>query len=682
MYRYTMRLLLACCLLLLGVFMGAPGGGPTAVVALPPGFSVLDPAKYSAALRDDYAWGVSTVPFIDLGGADAGFADIETAFYYRWREYRKHLNHTPDGWVVTEFLPRVPWAGKDNTIPAAAGHHIAEGRWLHNATYLDDYITFWFERGGQPRSYTSWFAWAAWQRHMVVGNASFITSLLPDLLTNLRGWDKQARGVYGGRTCFWQDDGHDAMEVSISGSGCRPTISSVIFGEAVALLEIAALAGNTSVVPELTALRELARSVVLGQMWVEEIDSFAVIPLPPPAPDPLPPAPVGYSHFGYFGTFCCYHDGCTGAQAVYRQSDNCTTERAVALCESANFSAVCNYITVHDERDCFLSSGCNGSGIYNGGGPTYTYERKHGDRTTPQVSSQAQPPPQLAPPATAKVAVESPPSAGAVCPGNGESFWPWNRTAVVRELLGYMPWYFSLADAVDGQGQLIPPPATVRFGGMWRQLFDQDGFAGPWGLRTAERRSPCYNYSWAHHDCWNGPSWPYETARVLTSAAHLLNDGYTAADSSILSPPEYVQLLQQYARQHTKTYADPDTAKPKGSGHIYEVLHPDLGYWIDHQDGDTEMGETTAFSVFPRVCPEPVLKNPEPVDKIDRLAYYENSKRRVLQAMTTTTLRSSTSCCLGCSGCGHAVIHTWWSIRCSRRRRHTSRRTIFFTMGG
>ena len=98
---------------------------------------------------------------IDLSGAgDAGFADVEAAFYYRWREYRKHLNNTPDGWVVTEFLPNVPWAGKDNTIPAAAGHHIAEGRWIHNATYLDDYITFWFERGGKPRSYTSWFAWA------------------------------------------------------------------------------------------------------------------------------------------------------------------------------------------------------------------------------------------------------------------------------------------------------------------------------------------------------------------------------------------------------------------------------------------------------------------------------------------------------------------------------------------
>ena len=88
-----------------------------------------------------------------------------------------------------------------------------------------------------------------------------------------------------------------------------------------------ALAGNTSVVPKLTALREQARSVVLEQMWSEEINSFAVIPLPPPAPDPLPPPPAGFRHFGYYGTFCCDHDGCSGAVAVHRQSTNCTTVR-------------------------------------------------------------------------------------------------------------------------------------------------------------------------------------------------------------------------------------------------------------------------------------------------------------------------------------------------------------------
>ena len=121
--------------------------------ALPPGFHVLDPSKYGPGLRADLQWATQNVPFVDLSGLGAGFDDVETAYYYRWREYRKHLSLTPDGWVVTEFLPKVPWAGKDNTIPAAAGHHIAEGRWIHNETYLNDYLTFWFRRGGSPRTY-------------------------------------------------------------------------------------------------------------------------------------------------------------------------------------------------------------------------------------------------------------------------------------------------------------------------------------------------------------------------------------------------------------------------------------------------------------------------------------------------------------------------------------------------
>lgn len=39
--------------------------------------------------------------------------------------YRKHIFFYDDvGHVVTEFLPTVPWAGRYNTIPCAAGHHI------------------------------------------------------------------------------------------------------------------------------------------------------------------------------------------------------------------------------------------------------------------------------------------------------------------------------------------------------------------------------------------------------------------------------------------------------------------------------------------------------------------------------------------------------------------------------
>ena len=34
-----------------------------------------------------------------------------------------YLKETPEGFVITEFLPDVPWAGKYNTISCPAGHH-------------------------------------------------------------------------------------------------------------------------------------------------------------------------------------------------------------------------------------------------------------------------------------------------------------------------------------------------------------------------------------------------------------------------------------------------------------------------------------------------------------------------------------------------------------------------------
>ena len=73
---------------------------------------------------------------------------------------------------------------------------------------------------------------------------------------------------------------------------------------------------------------------------------------------------------------------------------------------------------------------------------------------------------------------------------------------------------------------------------------------------------------------------PYETARVLTAAANVLNDypGQTAMSSS-----QYYSLLVAYAKQHTSTTAVNDTAHPAGSGHVFENLHPDLGYWNNRQ---------------------------------------------------------------------------------------------------
>ena len=77
---------------------------------------------------NDAAWDFlsKNIPFLDYPDKD-----IERTYYFRWWTYRKHIKKTKNrGFVVTEFHNAVPWAGKENTISCAAGHHFREGRWL------------------------------------------------------------------------------------------------------------------------------------------------------------------------------------------------------------------------------------------------------------------------------------------------------------------------------------------------------------------------------------------------------------------------------------------------------------------------------------------------------------------------------------------------------------------------
>ena len=167
-------------------------------------------------------------------------ADIEEIYYFRWWTFRKHIKQTPDGFVITEFLPPVPWAGKYNTISCAAGHHLREGRWLNDPRYLDDYSVFWFRKGGDPRRYSFWAADAIWSRYLVTGDDRLAKELLPDLVANYEAWEKTRRDPNG---LFWQVDGQDGMEVSISGAlhpkceGYRATINSYMYGDACAIAQ-------------------------------------------------------------------------------------------------------------------------------------------------------------------------------------------------------------------------------------------------------------------------------------------------------------------------------------------------------------------------------------------------------------------------------------------------------------
>jgi len=217
-----------------------------------------------------WRWMCENIPFFECPDED-----LTRTYYFRWWTFRKHIEKTPDGYVITEFLPKVSWAGKYNTISCAAGHHFYEGRWIHNPIYLDDYALFWFRKGGEPRLYSFWATNAIYARYLVTGDKDLILELLPDLVNNYKAWESDHLDESG---LFWQIDDRDGMEVSIAGSGCRATINSYMYGDAIAISNIAKLAGKDDLAREYAEKAKRIKHLVETRLWDDKSEFFKVLP--------------------------------------------------------------------------------------------------------------------------------------------------------------------------------------------------------------------------------------------------------------------------------------------------------------------------------------------------------------------------------------------------------------------
>jgi predicted GH43/DUF377 family glycosyl hydrolase len=235
-------------------------------------FNKNDNELYQGGFPNAVAWDFlkDNIPLLDCPDED-----IQRTYYFRWWTYRKHIKRTPVGFIVDEFLPNVGWAGKFNSINCAAGHHIYEGRWLRDPRYVNDYIAFWFGKGGNPRSYSFWAADSVWQRHCVSGDRTEAMRLLPDLIANYRAWEKSNRDANG---LYWQIDDRDGMEASIGGSGYRATLNSYQFGDALAIARIAELAGKTDIVSDFRQKAAAIKKLVQEQLWDANAQFFKVLP--------------------------------------------------------------------------------------------------------------------------------------------------------------------------------------------------------------------------------------------------------------------------------------------------------------------------------------------------------------------------------------------------------------------
>jgi hypothetical protein len=209
--------------------------------------------------------------------------NFDEIWYYRWWTLRKHIRETPQGYVITEFLVPRSYADRYNMISAALGHHIFESRWLHDREYLDDDVHVWYRgnEGGEMkklRSFSSWTAWALYNRYLVDGDREFLLDMLPDLDKEYHEWESDHRLPSG---LFWQYDVRDGMEEQISGGrhvkNARPTINSYMYGNAVALSRIAGMAGEDDLQKLYRAKADTLKRLVEEDLWNADSTFFETL---------------------------------------------------------------------------------------------------------------------------------------------------------------------------------------------------------------------------------------------------------------------------------------------------------------------------------------------------------------------------------------------------------------------
>ncbi len=249
-------------------------------------FNKYDNELYKQHINNENAYNFlsENIPIIEIPDKV-----IEENYYFRWWTYRKHIKSTPDGFVITEFLPKVYWSKKHNTINCPAAHHIYEGRWLRNPKYISDYINFWLKNSEDGiRQYSFWIADATLAFNKIHRNDSLLFSQLGPLINNYNQWEKNRKE--NNKSLFWQSDEKDGMEYTISGrilnggveksavDAIRPTINSYMYGDARAISKIAHLKNEIEIDKKFEKKAKKIKEQLQGRLWNEKLSFFTLLP--------------------------------------------------------------------------------------------------------------------------------------------------------------------------------------------------------------------------------------------------------------------------------------------------------------------------------------------------------------------------------------------------------------------
>jgi hypothetical protein len=146
---------------------------------------------------------------------------------------------------------------------------------VHDEAVIDDYARFWFRGDGWRKQYVWWAAYALWQRsllHHHDAGAGVQAELFGELDEHYHSW---LRSHYHERAgCMFTSCHADGEENSAGLDGCRPTINSVMFGEATALAAIALAVGNGTRAKYYEAEARRWQLVLTTKLWSPSLRFF------------------------------------------------------------------------------------------------------------------------------------------------------------------------------------------------------------------------------------------------------------------------------------------------------------------------------------------------------------------------------------------------------------------------
>ena len=218
--------------------------------------------------EDSWAWMQREIPWFDSSNKH-----FEEMYYFRWYAWKKHLVKTPQGYLITEWLPK-PAMADYGALPDAAPFHIAEARWLREPAIAEDDARYWFSPGVDSHKYSDAMATTVRDLFLANGDRSLATSLLPAMKANYKAWETTQQDSNG---LFWSIDTRDAMEKSISGDGYRPTLNSYMYADARAIAEMSEEAGDKTSTDDFNGKADALHTLIETRLWNSKDQFYEVM---------------------------------------------------------------------------------------------------------------------------------------------------------------------------------------------------------------------------------------------------------------------------------------------------------------------------------------------------------------------------------------------------------------------